>query len=236
MSADPSNRSRKMSLRYPGLDHQPVSDVAGGRLTNSVRRLLRTQFGRPTGFLGSIAGKIMARRSSNLERIRWVISLLEVKPADRVLEVGFGPGVSILLVSDIAHQGFVAGIDHSREMVKQATRRNSKAVRKGRVALYVGSASNPPAFSKPFDKIFTINSIHFWESPIDCLSGLRNLLKPGGLLAVAIQPRSRAATDETTRIIGQEIVAKLNLAGFSDCRLEIRKTASAAVACILATH
>jgi hypothetical protein len=84
-----------------------------------------------------------------------------------------------------------------------------------------------------FDKVFTINSIHFWENPVQCLGGLRKLMRPGGRIAVAIQPRSRAATDETTAVIGDEIAANLERAGFTDCRVEIKKTSTAAVACIL---
>jgi SAM-dependent methyltransferase len=233
MSVDSPRKSAETSPKYPGLEHQPVSGRGGGALVQSIRRFLRAQFGHPTGFVGSIAGKIMARRPSNLDRIRWVISLLEIRPKDRVLEIGFGPGVAIKMASEIAAQGFVAGIDHSKEMARQATRRNSEAVRNGRVALYQGSAASPPAFDEPFDKVFTINSIHFWENPVQCLDGLRRLMKPQGLIAVAIQPRSRTATDETTAIIGDEIAANLKRAGFTDCRVEIRKTSSTAVACIL---
>lgn len=232
MNAGASKKPAESPAKYPGLEHQPVRE-RGGLLVRSIRRFLRQQFGQPTGLVGSIAGKIMAHRSSNLDRGRWVVSLLEIAPRDRVLEVGFGPGTAIEMVSAIATEGFVAGIDHSAEMVKQATQRNADAVRAGRVALFVGSAASPPAFDGLFDKVFTINSIHFWENPVQCLAGLRKLMRPGGRIAVAIQPRSRAATDETTAVIGDEIAANLEHAGFTDCRVEIKKTSTAAVACIL---
>jgi len=47
------------------------------------------QFARPTGFWGDIAGFIMAYRPSNLARNEWAISLLNLQPSDRVLEIGF---------------------------------------------------------------------------------------------------------------------------------------------------
>jgi len=50
------------------------------------------QFARPTGFWGNIAGFIMGHRPSNLERNAWAISLLNLQPSHRVLEIGFGPG------------------------------------------------------------------------------------------------------------------------------------------------
>ena len=219
--------------KYPGLQHQPEQGDSHGRLFQAARRFLRSQFGRPTGFWGNVVGKIMARTPSNNDRIHWTISLLDVRPQDRILEIGFGPGIAIELLTKITPESYVAGFDHSEVMVRQAAKRNAKAIRDGKVVLRLGSASHFPAFEKPFDKVFTINSIHFWTDPIDCLKELRKLLRPGGLIAVTIQPRSRSATDTTTQQIGEEIVRDLEQAGFSHCRLEIRKTAPVSVACAL---
>lgn len=224
------------SVKYPGLEHQPDSGEKQSLWVQQIRRILRTQFGRPTGILGKVAGLVMARRPSNLDRIRWTLSLLDVKPRDRVLEVGIGPGVAIELLSKAAKEGFVAGIDHSDEMVKQATKRNAEAVRAGRISLSRASASAPPAFDAPFDKILTINSIHFWNDPVGCLRNLRKLLRPGGVMAVTLQARTRSTTDETTAILGKEIAAKLNEAGFSHCDLRIKKATPTAMACVLATN
>lgn len=223
-------------LRYPGLDHEPSSGEKPGRLFQAIRRLSRAQFGRPTGLLGSVVGHIMAHTPSNLDRIRWTLSLLDVKPRDRVLEVGMGPGVAVELLGQIAAQGFVAGIDHSEEMVRHARRRNTKAVHSGRIVLARASAADPPAFDVPFDKIFTINSIHFWNEPVECLRKLRAQLRPGGLIAVTLQPRTRSATDATAEVLGEEIADKLKKAGFSSCEVKFRKTASGAMACVLATN
>jgi hypothetical protein len=59
------------------------------------------------------------------------------------------------------------------------------------------------------------------------------LLRPGGLIAVTIQPRSHGSTRETTEAIGREIVMNLERTGFSHTRLEIREAKSAAIACAL---
>ena len=56
---------------------------------------LAGQFGNPHGPLGRLAGRIMATRGSNIERNRWTVDLLELKPHHRVLEVGYGPGLAI---------------------------------------------------------------------------------------------------------------------------------------------
>jgi len=222
----------KASLKYPGLQNQPDDGENASSLRRHLKHFLRTQFGRPTGFWGYMAGKIMAWTPSNQDRIRWTLSLLEVKPNDRLLEIGFGPGFAVELASKIASKGFVAGVDHSNIMLGQASRRNAAAIRNGNVELRLGSVSNLPRFSEPFDKIYTINSIHFWPDPLGCLMRLRELLKPGGCIAITIQPRSRISSDETTERIGKEIAEKLVHVGFTSVQCEIKKMKPVAVACV----
>ena len=111
----------------------------------------RTQFAKPTGAMGWMVGHLMAMK--NGERSEWIFSLLELGPDDRVLEIGFGPGVDIARASGIAK--FVAGVDHSDVMVRQATRRNGPAIREGRVELRHGVAAQLPsclpAIGAPFE-------------------------------------------------------------------------------------
>jgi SAM-dependent methyltransferase len=175
----------------------------------------------------------MARAPSNQERIHWTLALLDIQPDDRLLEIGFGPGVAIALASKMASEGLIAGVDHSEVMVRQASRRNARAIRDGRVILQLGSVANLPKFNESFDKIFTINSIHFWHEPVDCLKALGKLLRPGGRIAVTLQPRSRRATEATTKAIGEEVLMNLKRAGFAQCTLEIRPIKPVSVACAI---
>jgi SAM-dependent methyltransferase len=225
--------NKEAALKYPGLQHQPDQGKSPGKLRQVIRRFLRAQFGCPTGLWGNVAGTIMARAPSNQDRIRWTLSLLDLRPDDRVLEIGFGPGFAVQEASKVVTGGIVAGVDHSEVMVHHANKRNAIAIHAGKVDLKLGSASSLPKFSEPFDKIFTINSIHFWTDSITCLKNLRELLKPGGLIAVTIQPRSRGSTNETTEAIGRELVMNLAHAGFSKVRLEIKPAQPAPIACAL---
>ena len=174
----------------------------------------------------------MARTRSNHERAQWTVSLLGIKPTDRILEIGFGPGLAIELANRLAGDGRVVGLDHSEVMLRQATRRNAAAVREGRVELHLGSVAELPRFAEPFDKVFTINSIHFWEDPLPRLKELRRVLKPGGMLAVTLQPRSRNGTAATTAVIGDELAAKLHSAGFTQVTVDIKETTPLPVACV----
>jgi MFS family permease len=115
---------------------------------------IRVQFGRPTGFWGRLAGLLMAHRTSNRRRNAWAVSLLDVQPEDRVLEIGFGPGIAIRELGRLAWKGYVCGIDHSELMVRRAKRLNAELLRRGVVDLRLGSVPEDlPAFDEPFDKI-----------------------------------------------------------------------------------
>jgi SAM-dependent methyltransferase len=181
---------------------------------------IRSQFVRPRGFAGRLVGWEMALRSSNRKRNAWAVGLLGVEPTDRVLEIGFGPGIAIRELSRRATRGLVCGVDHSEAMVRQATKRNRAAVRAGRVALRRGSAEHLPAFEEPFEKVLAVNNMGMWREPEERLKELRGLMRPGGRLAIVSQPWCPGATAQTTVAAGREISARLTEAGFTRIRSE----------------
>jgi len=163
------------------------------------RRLLMRMFGRPTGVLGRFGGRIMAR--ANRRAAARVIGLLDVQPGDRVLEIGFGPGVALGALAERASPGTVAGIDPSREMVAQASARNAAAMRAGRVALRQGSADNLPFAGNSFDEVVAINSVQVWPDPVAGLREVRRVLKPGGRLALGFTPYAAQSNAAVTAAI-----------------------------------
>ena len=199
--------------------------------TPAHRRGWRSQFARPSGPLGWLVGHLMALK--NEERSLWVLSLLDLRPTDRVLETGYGSGADVRRVAAIARQGLVAGVDHSETMWRQARRRNAEAVKAGRVDLRLGPASRLPFPDASFDKAFSINAAQFWRAPSEELRELRRVLERGGLLAVAVQPRSKGATEETAVSTGRALVEALKAAGLQDVRLETRKLRPVSVVCAL---
>jgi SAM-dependent methyltransferase len=207
-------------VRFKSDDHSRAPEVKRVKLKQRITGAAFAQFGRPSGFWGRGAGLLMAHRSSNRRRNAWAVSLLDVRPDDRVLEIGFGPGLAILQLSRIAREGYVCGIDHSELMMRHARRRNADGIRRGVVDLRLGSVDALPAFDAPFDKILAVNAVLFWNEPDARFEELRNLLRPGGRIAVAHQPRGPGATDEASATRGQEIAAELTRAGFSAVQVE----------------
>lgn len=187
-----------------------------------VGRLVAGQFRNPTGFFGKLIGNVMAK--GNEPASRWTVSLLNLQPDSRILEVGFGPGIAIQYASKQVTKGLVAGIDASETMVQAARKRNAAAIATGKVDLKLGRVSSIPYPDEFFDRAFTIHCIYFWANPIEGLQELQRVLKPGGLLAVTILPKDKwnrpAPPDLFTLYNGSEVAQLLKTVGFREVRVE----------------
>jgi ubiquinone/menaquinone biosynthesis C-methylase UbiE len=164
-----------------------------------AENILMRMFGRPQGVLGRLGGIIMAR--ANREFAQWVIGLLEIRPNDKVLEVGFGPGVGIQILARAAPAGYVAGVDYSGEMVEQATARNRQAIEAGLVDLRHGSVESLPFADNTFDKALAINSMQVWPDAVVGLQALRRVLKAGGRVALGFTAHSRQPSAGLTEML-----------------------------------
>jgi SAM-dependent methyltransferase len=195
-----------------------------------LRRTVIAQFHDPSGVGGHLAGWIMGHRQSNVARNRWAVDLLGLEPDDRVLELGCGPGVALAAIADRVIQGVAVGVDQSDVMIGQARRRNAAAVGAGRVELVRATVEDllpvdgerSPArvhdgpLAEPFDAALAVNNVAFWDQPEERLAALRELMRPGGRVAVVSQPRSAGATAETTRAAGTDLADLLDRAGYAE--------------------
>ncbi len=189
-----------------------------------LARFFMRQFRQPAGFFGRLIGNAMAR--NNEYEAHWTVSLLDLQPDSRVLEVGFGPGVALQYASEKAPAGFVAGIDSSATMVQAARQRNAAALKAGRMDVQLGDVSALPFDGPAFDRAFAIHCIYFWAKPADCLKELRRVLKPDGLLAITILPKDKRPAnrlpppDLFTLYNSHEVAALLSGTGFREVRVE----------------
>lgn len=192
-------------------------------LPEFIRTYLSNQFSKPSGLFGRYIEKGMSKRTT-LDA-EWTISHLDIQPTSRLFEIGFGGGVAAQLASQQASQGFVAGIDHSETMVQTASKRNAEAVKAKRMELTQGDAGTVSYSDGSFDIVYSLHSIYFWDDPVECLRGFHRALKPGGLLAITIQPKNRWREDQIgtpgmTFYFGDQIVEMFKSAGYQNVRME----------------
>ncbi|EYR83786.1 class I SAM-dependent methyltransferase [Shinella sp. DD12] len=145
-------------------------------------------FVRPRGQLGEQAGIMMARTGRPMARI--AVDWLALQPSDRVLEIGFGPGVGLELISALVREGQVSGVDPSATMQRQAADRNAEAIREGRVKLFEGTVDALPFDNDTFDAGLAIDNMHFWQDRLGGLVELRRVLRAGARFVAAFTPPS----------------------------------------------
>ena len=179
------------------------------------------QFGKPEGRLGAFAGWVMAQRGSNRRRNQWTVELLKIAPGDRVLELGFGPGLALAAAAERATSGRVVGIDHSPVMLDQARRRLRKLGLENRVELRLGGIEALEALAGPFDKILSANVVQFVADQPALFALFLRLLAPGGQIATTYQPRHRGATAQDAHRTAAEIKALMEATGFAQVRIEV---------------
>lgn len=185
-----------------------------------MQKILMKAFGQPKGLLGALGGRIMARTGT--EKNVWGISLLDVRPGDQVLEIGFGPGVAIAILAEKVGGGRVVGIDPSDVMLRQAMERNAEAIHSGRVLLELGEVSALPYRDDSFDKVISVNNIQMWPDPIENLKGVRRVLRPGGRIVIVLQPIWLKAENDRLAV-AHGLAAFLSQAGFRDVNLAMKE-------------
>ncbi len=147
---------------------------------NFLTDVLVPQLAQPSGPLGRLIASALDRgnRTINLH----VVGALDLEPAQRVLEVGFGGGVG--LATALAHEPALrlSGVDPSHDMVLRCRRRFVD------VELREGGVEELPWPAASFDAVFGANVTYFWPDLPTALAELRRVLAPGGKLAFGIRP------------------------------------------------
>jgi SAM-dependent methyltransferase len=193
------------------------------------------QFGRPEGALGAVVGHLMAWK--NGERSRWALELLAPRPGERVLEIGFGPGVDLgRLLAATAPGGRVAGVDPSAVMNRQAAGRNRAAIRSGALEVRLAEAAPLPFADGTFDAVYSSNSAFFWHDVPAALREVARVLRRGGRALVSVQPMWRGAGEADTERWRATLEDALRAAGLGDVRSSRRDLRGAPAVAVQGTR
>ncbi|WP_166658082.1 class I SAM-dependent methyltransferase [Actinokineospora alba] len=131
------------------------------------------------------------------QRLRSAVAAIDVRPTDRILEIGCGRGVAATMVCERLGTGRYVGVDRSATAITAATTRNVESVAAG-TARFVTAALGEldPAEFDPFDTVFAVDVNVFWVRPAAVeLAVIRRLLSPGGRLHLFFEPPDPARID-----------------------------------------
>jgi ubiquinone/menaquinone biosynthesis C-methylase UbiE len=127
------------------------------------------------------------------ERLRSIVEQLDLRPHDRVLEIGCGHGVAATLVCERLEGGHLTAIDRSPKMIEAATRRNAPHIAAGRAEFLVATLEDLDLGDRRFDKVFAVRVGLFHREPDRARSIAERWLAPGGAVFAFFDPPSGSA-------------------------------------------
>ena len=111
------------------------------------------------------------------------LALMDLKPADRVLDLGCGTGWASRRLARIATAGEVVGVDVADEMLRRAEQTSATL---GNLRFVWGTAEGLPFDDGYFTKILSVESFYYYADQSKALNEVRRVIAPGGRLFILI--------------------------------------------------
>ncbi|WP_378736880.1 class I SAM-dependent methyltransferase [Nocardia brasiliensis] len=142
------------------------------------------------------------------QRFAWMVDIMDVRPTDRILEIGPGPSNSIAYLAAKLNGGHVVGVDRSATAIARAAKRHAALIDSGQLSLQQAELADLDpqrlrarigAGTAGFDKVMAVNVNVFWtKRPTAELALIRRLLAPGGTLYLFYGYGTPASTPATS--------------------------------------
>jgi ubiquinone/menaquinone biosynthesis C-methylase UbiE len=113
-------------------------------------------------------------------RLRAIVDRLDLRPSDRVLEIGCGHGVAATFVCERLASGHLTAVDRSASMIEAAEGRNAAFVADGRAEFLVAHLEDLALGERRFDVVFSVRVGLFNRDPERAHALVAPWLAPGG--------------------------------------------------------
>ncbi len=111
------------------------------------------------------------------------IALMDLKPGDRVLDLGCGTGWASRRLARIVTAGEVVGVDVADEMLRRAEQTSGEF---SNVRFVWGSSEGLPFENNYFSKVLSVESFYYYSDQEKALDELRRVMAPGARLFILI--------------------------------------------------
>lgn len=159
--------------------------------TEADNKMLADQLRQPSGDVGVEVGKVM--NQTNESMINETINSLQLQLNDVVLEIGHGNGRHVPELMNKTNGMLYFGLDISELMHREAKFFCSESGLQETTEFVLYSGLIIPFPKEKFQKIFTVNTLYFWEKPIVFLNEIYRVLAPGGKLSIAFVTKKTMA-------------------------------------------
>lgn len=148
-------------------------------------KILAQNLAHPQGEKGIEIGEMM--NETNIGMTLESIKTLLIEDNEHILEIGHGNAGHVRNILNKAIDVKYTGIDISETMHHEAIKLNKDFENQAEFVLYEGTEL--PFEDKTFDKIFTVNTVYFWEKPTDFLNEIYRVLKDSGTFVLTFGQR-----------------------------------------------
>lgn len=155
-------------------------------MDNENLKILAQNLANPQGEKGIEIGEMM--NATNIGMTLESIKTLLIEDNEAVLEIGHGNADHVKSIVNKAQNIHYTGIDISETMHYEAKRLNEEFKNQAEFVLYEGKKL--PFEDKTFDKIFTVNTVYFWEEPVDFFNEIHRVLKDNGTFVLTFGQRN----------------------------------------------
>lgn len=149
-------------------------------------KILAQNLGNPQGEKGIEIGEMM--NATNIGMTLESIKTLLIEDGEQILEIGHGNAGHLKSILNKAKDLKYTGIDISETMNKEAQNLNAEFKDQAEFILYEGKKL--PFKDEVFDKIFTVNTVYFWENPVDFLNEIYRVLKDSGTFVLTFAQKN----------------------------------------------
>jgi ubiquinone/menaquinone biosynthesis C-methylase UbiE len=151
-------------------------------------KAIAAQLKQPNGEYGVQVGETM--NEGNLQINLATIQMLGAVAHDHILEIGMGNGFFVKNICSIDPTISYTGCDFSELMVAESCKNNQEFIKNDQAQFHLANANELPYDDNTFSKIFTINTIYFWDDVAAVLNEIKRVLKDKGQFIIAIRPKS----------------------------------------------
>jgi len=155
-------------------------------------------FRKPNGIGGKITTKLM--NLMNQKQYKAVLDNINLENNDVLLDIGFGNGYLINKLFKMNNSIKIYGIDISDDMVNIVSRKYKQYIDNNCLKLLLENINNETTFgNEMFNKIYTINTVYFWNDLKKCFSEIKRILKPNGIFINAIYTKEHLDKTEFSK-------------------------------------
>lgn len=148
-------------------------------------KTLAQNLANPQGEKGIEIGEMM--NATNISMTLESIRTLLIEDDQKILEIGHGNAGHLKSILSLAQGLKYTGVDISETMHNEAKKLNKEFENKADFVLYEGKKL--PFNDQNFDKIFTVNTVYFWEEPVAFLNEIYRVLKDDGTFVLTFVQR-----------------------------------------------